>query len=139
MITVSYDHELAYAHEPNGDRSPQLTFRVSNPGHPSEAIDVDTYLDSGAQRSLLSGWIGKVLGIDILSGDKKTYQSTAGSGIDATHHAVRLEHPDLGSFELEVGFTLGEIRRNLLGRDFFDLIQLGFRERQLTFYVTARP
>lgn len=139
MVTVSYDHELAYAHEPNGNRSPQLTFRVSNPAQPTNAIDVDAYVDSGADGSLLNGWIARVLGIDVLSGYKKTYQPTAGPGIDATHHAVRLEHANLGVFELEVGFTLGEIRRNLLGRDFFNLVQIGFRERHLAFYVSPRP
>jgi hypothetical protein len=48
-------------------------------------------------------------------------------------------HPDLGSFTLEVGFSSTDIHRNLLGRDFFNLAQIGFRERFLTLYVTPAP
>jgi hypothetical protein len=38
-----------------------------------------------------------------------------------------------------VGFSSGEIHRNLLGRDFFNLAQIGFRERHLTFFITPSP
>jgi len=32
-----------------------------------------------------------------------------------------------------------EISRNLIGRDFFNLVQVGFREKYLTFYLTPTP
>ena len=31
------------------------------------------------------------------------------------------------------------IKRNLLGRDFFNLLQIGFRERRQVFYVSLEP
>jgi len=43
------------------------------------------------------------------------------------------------SYALEIGFSENPIRRNLLGRGFFNLIQIGFRERYLTFYMTPTP
>ncbi len=139
MLTVTYDHEFAYAFGDGGYRSPRLTLRLANPANPAGLLDVEAHLDSGAQLSLFDGGIGRALGIDVLSGQRKTYQSTVGVGVEATHHAVRLEHADLGVFEIEVGFTLGEIRRNLLGRDFFNLTQIGFREHHSAFYITPRP
>jgi len=54
-------------------------------------------------------------------------------------HGVIASHPDLGPFHLTVGFSQGPIRRNLLGRDFFSLMQIGFREHYSAFYLTAIP
>jgi hypothetical protein len=34
---------------------------------------------------------------------------------------------------------LDDIQRNLLGRDFFDLVQVGFRENHSEFYVEPSP
>ena len=62
-----------------------------------------------------------------------------GTVLTATIHPVRLTHSDLGDFELEVGFTSVNIKRNLLGRDFFNLLQIGFRERRQMFYVSLEP
>jgi hypothetical protein len=74
------------------------------------------------------------------SGQKKECGSLVkGAGVEARLHWVRLSHPELGDFDLEIGFTESPISRNLLGRDFFNLIQIGFRERYLTFYATPTP
>jgi len=40
---------------------------------------------------------------------------------------------------LEVGFSSVTIKHNLLGRDFFSLLQIGFRERRQTIYVSLEP
>lgn len=139
MWPVSYAHRLDYSHDLAGKRFPRLTFRVSNPADPSLAVDVKAYLDSGSERSLFDGRIGALLGVDILRGERIRFASATGSSFTATIHPVRLVHEDLGRFDLEVGFSTGELQRNLLGRDFFDLIQIGFRENQLAFFVTPRP
>ena len=139
MVTVVYDHEFPYPHDMDGARYPRLTLRGSNPGDPAQAIDFEAYLDSGAQRSLLNGWIASSIGIDPLGGPPLSYEPTAGNALTATLHTIRLEHSELGTFELEVGFSSAPIRRNLLGRDFFNLVQIGFREHQLTLYVTTAP
>ncbi len=139
MLTASYDHEFEYPYDEVGRRAPRLTFRAYAREDAETALDVEAYLDSGAEKSLFNGEIGRTLGIDILAGKRITYQAAIGGHLSATIHPVRLVHDDLGVFHLDVGFTSGEISRNLLGRDFFNLIQIGFRERHLAFYIKPVP
>jgi len=139
VFTVTYEHLLAYVHDRDGKRFPRLTFRLSSAADPTRAMDVEAYLDSGAEKSLFDGRIAAILGIDVLAGPRIRYESAAGSSFAATIHPVRLVHDDLGSYELDVGFTSAEIKRNLLGRDFFNINQIGFRENQLSFFITSRP
>lgn len=137
--TITYEHEFEYAHDPDGKRFPRLSFQIARAFDPQLTLDVDAYLDCGASRSLFSGRLGRVLGIDVLAGSEVVFQTTTGASLSARFHPVRLTHPDLGSFDLDVGFSSIDIHRNLLGRDFFDLAQIGFRERHLKFYVTPSP
>ena len=139
METISYAHRFAYGYAGASGRFPLLHPVLSNPNDPAMAVQVDAYLDSGAERSLFQGWIARDLGLDLLSGRARSYSTTARTLLEARLHRVRLSQQDLGEFELEIGFATGEITRNLLGRDFFDLIQIGFRERHLTFYMTPTP
>jgi len=139
MPVVAYEYQIEYAYDLDGKRFPRLSFQIAKADDPAVTVDVAAYLDSGAERSLFSGRIGAALGIDVLSGPKLVYQSTTDSRLVATLHTVRLIHPDLGSFSLEVGFSTSAIQRNLLGRDFFNLVQIGFREHYLTFYITPTP
>lgn len=62
-----------------------------------------------------------------------------GQRLEARSHRVQLRHESLGDFELEIGFSTGHISRNVLGRDFLNLVQVGFRENQLAFYMTPKP
>ncbi len=136
MTTVSYSHRFEYSYDEDGGRSPLLSLRVSNPENPSLMADIDVAIDSGAERSLFDGQVGALLGLDVLRGPQLSFETMAGSYFPATLHRVQLSHADLGTFQLEIAFSTSEIRRNLLGRDFFDLIQIGFREHHLTFFVT---
>lgn len=138
MVTVSYTYQFNYR-EFSGGRYPILQLSVSNPSDPEQAVDIDAYLDSGAERSLFTRSIARVVGLDLLSGTPKKYSSTAGSSVEARLHQVKLSHPNLGSYNLEIGFSVGEIQRNLLGRDFFNEVQIGFRERHFSYYVTPTP
>ena len=136
---MQYAYEIAYTPDPlTGDSFPILPLRIANLNNSGRALDINTYLDSGAQRSLFDGWIATALGFDLLSGQALSYGSLGGT-IQGRLHQVRLSHLDLGEFDLEIGFSESPIRRNLLGRDFFNLIQIGFHERYLTFYVTPTP
>lgn len=138
MVTVSYTYQFNYR-EFSGRRYPILQLSVSNPGDPEQAVDIDAYLDSGAERSLFTGSIARAVGLDLLSGTTKKYTSTAGSSVEARLHRVKLSHPNLGNYNLEIGFSVGDIQRNLLGRDFFNEVQIGFRERHFSYYVTPTP
>lgn len=134
----NYRHEFNYRQLPSG-RVPILPLRVSLPDNAQNAIDVDAYLDSGAELSLFSGFIITSLGVGLFNDKRKTYSSTVGETVTGFLHLVRLSLPDVGNFDLEVGFSNQPIRRNLLGRDFFNHFQIGFRERQLQYYLNATP
>ena len=136
MPTVTYEYEFEYDHDPDGKRYPRLSFQVARTAEPSRTIDVEAHLDLGAERSLFSGLIGAALDIDMLSGPQLVFQSAMGSRLVTRLHPVVLTHPDLGSFDLEVGFSTSDIQRNLLGRDFFDFVQIGIREHHLALYIT---
>jgi hypothetical protein len=137
MVTVQYSSEVAYTHDPlSGDLFPILPLQIANPHDPRQALDTNAYLDSGAQRSLFDGWIATALGFDLFSGPELRYASVTGASLAARLHTVSLTHPNLGSVELEVGFSTAPISRNLLGRDFFNFFQIGVHERYLTLYLS---
>ena len=138
MVSVTYPFQFAYPLM-EGGHFPALQLRMQALQEPPQPVDVYAYLDSGAEQSLFDGGIARAIGLDLLTGRPKRYRSTVGEGIDARLHRVHLVHDDLGAFELEVGFSSGEISRNLLGRDFFNLVQIGFREHHLTFHVNPVP
>lgn len=137
MPVVSYTHQFNYLYGTNQRPFPGLVLQILGPGQ--LALETDAFLDSGTERSLFDGWIATALGIDLLSGRQILYRSTAGREVEGRLHQVQLLHPDLGRFRMEVGFSTEPIRRNLLGRDFFNLIQIGFQERHFTFYITPTP
>lgn len=140
MISIPYDYSFEYSYDAEGRLSPLLRFLASNMGADVSArVELEATLDSGAERSLFNGRIGIALGLDVMRGPEIAFSTMAGGLLSATLHPIRLSHPELGTFELEVAFSTGEIWRNLLGRDFFDLLQVGFREHHLTFYVTPNP
>ncbi len=139
VLQVDYPYRNNYSYDLTGRLYPRLLLRVTSPSGDSEPVDLYGYLDSGAERSLFSGWIGAALGIDILDGPRISYKTVAGTEMIGTLHQVRLQHPDLGSFDLEVGFSSSDISRDILGRDFFNLIQIGFRENQLAFFINPKP
>lgn len=110
MITVVYQHGFSYLYDLHGVRFPILPLRLTQPGQTEPALDVDAYLDSGAERSLFDGRLAEGLGIDLLSGPEKSYVSTSGAGFHVRLHRIQLSHPALGSFVLEVGFSMDPIR-----------------------------
>jgi hypothetical protein len=131
MPNVPYTHEFAYTYSSQtGEPFPVLVLQLASPAHPEQALDIDAYLDSGAQRSLFDGRSGTALGLELFNGPELRYVSVAGVSLAARLHRVQLVHPALGSFALEVGFSTVPISRNLLGRDFFNFIQIGFRDLQ---------
>lgn len=139
MVVVRYEHELPYGASAGGRLFPRLLLRLSNPSDPAQSLDVDAYLDSGAERSLFDGRLGRALGIAIENGARLTYATTFGATVSAWLHRVKFEHEELGDFDLEVGFSSQEVHRNLLGRDFFRLVQVGFREHHGVLYITPTP
>lgn len=135
MITVNYTTLFNYLYTERHRRFPGLSLQVQNPNSPDQAVDIEAHLDSGAEFSLFDGWIARAIGTDLLAGPVRRYAATRGGPFEARVHHILLLHADLGVFPLDIGFSTEEIRRNLLGRDFFNFVQIGFREHHLEFYV----
>lgn len=138
MVAVEYQHSFNYRQFASGS-SPVLQVRIARQDNHEFGIDTDVYLDSGAERSLFNGDLLAALEIDLINDRAKSYGSTIGSSVTAYLHQVQLIVPNVGDFSLEIGFSNVEIRRNLLGRDFFNLVQIGFRERRFQYYLSPTP
>ena len=132
MPEVSYRISLDYLRDPEtGDPFPGLWMVVGHPDTRRE-LEVQCHLDSGAEISLFDGQIANGIGLGLQRGDVQVFSTSSGGHLAARLHRVRLQHEDLGEFELRVGFSEQQLSRNLLGRDFFNLFQVGFQERRST-------
>jgi hypothetical protein len=138
LVTVEYPHQFSYREMFEG-QSPVLLVTISRLDGADDAIDVEAYIDSGTSTSLFNGFVLSQLGLDLMNDKKKVFESTVGSSVEAYLHRVRLALPSVGVFDLEIAFSNAQITRNLLGRDFFNLVQIGFRERRLEYYLNNRP
>ena len=138
MVTVRYEHQFSYTIDPLVGPIPALQLEIATP-EGARWLEAEACLDSGASRSLFDGQLAFALGLDLLARHTMPFLGTAGTRLNAVMHRVRLRHDLMGEFELEVGFSTAPITRNLLGRDFFNLVQVGFRESQLTFYISTTP
>jgi len=96
------------------------------------------YLDSGAEYSLFQAELATAIALDPIGGAQRRYAFANGQEVRAAVREVTVSHPQLGNFSLSPGFTFG-LTRNILGRDFFNFVQVGFRERYLQFFVTSAP
>ena len=140
MPDVSYDHQLPYLYPENGGPPyPGLSIQLQNPTNPDFIVEIDGHVDTGAERCVFDGRMALAIELELMAGQPFTLNATSGPGVPARLHTVRLVHDVLGTFQVEAAFTLGEIRRHLLGRDFLRLVQIGFREHQAEFYVTPAP
>jgi hypothetical protein len=75
MVTVEYHHEIAYGYDLNGRQYPLLTIRPINPADAEQGVDLDAYLDSGAERSLFHGTLAPIIGLNLLDGRVINFQS----------------------------------------------------------------
>jgi hypothetical protein len=133
LVTVEYRHQVEYSVF-DGDFFPALLVRVTNPLS-ALAVDVDARVDSGAQMSIFSGDLCPGLEIDLLTGTKKVFATIGGAETDSRIHRVELAHSLIGTFAMDIAFSINPIFRNLLGRDFFDRLDLGFSQRNRVLYL----
>ena len=133
--TIRYDLTFNYLFLPNGKRRPGFLVQLSN-----RALHLDTkaFLDSGAEFSLFNGEFGAALGLDLIAGRPRPYKTVNSTVIHGYVHPVTIAIPELGEFQFELGFSIEQITVNILGRDFFDLIRIGFDEHEQIFHVSVR-
>ena len=139
MPDVSYAHQLPYLNPEHGPSYPGLLIQLQNPADLDLVVEISAHVDTGAERCVLDGRMALAIELDLMAGLPFKLTATSGHGIEARLHNVRILHELLGVFQVEAAFTVGEIRRQLLGRDFLKLIQIGFREQLAEFYVTPTP
>jgi hypothetical protein len=134
---VTYAHFFSYCVDSlSGETFPGLPFRVSLPEEGDTAVDLIAHLDAGAELSIFDGArIASTLGIDLMAGREIRLGSVGGFALTARIHRLELSHPELGRFTLDAAISTVPIRRNLLGRDFFQHLQIGFREFHETFLI----
>ena len=144
MVLVEYSHRYEYRVFAD-NRFPILTVEIRNPNNRELAVEQDAFLDSGASRSIFGGEIPAMLGLNLLDGQPWYFETNTGEGMEARIHTVQIvlpaseDEPVPAPIALDLAFALADVRRNLLGRDFFNLVQIGFRERQLAFFLLPSP
>ncbi len=132
MYSVSYDYRIQYRHLPgNPGMYPVLDVQLSRG---NLATNVVAIVDTGAQRSLISGEHPLAMGIDIASGSQQRLYTLSGS-ILTWKHPVRVQVFEL-LIETELCFSEFRLPRNILGRDMQEMLELGFSEHYSTLFVS---
>jgi len=134
MIHVSYTYELPYVHgsEWSQRAQPVLRIEIHNSMDENLAVQVNAHLDSGTDITIFQGDLCPAIGLELMSGPEKRFQSAKSSGppLVARLHRVRLAHDALGEREMDVAFATEPLGRNLLGLDFFNFFKIGFQDRE---------
>ncbi len=140
MVSVNYSLEFNYRNYQD-ELYPVLTVGLRNPVN-GESVEQDGFLDCGAARSLFMGEIAAMLGLNLLDGEEWTFQTNDGHPVEARILPIEIILNEDGTervFNLPLAFSMVDLQRNLLGRDFFNLIQVGFRESHFQFFIEPTP
>jgi len=87
--------------------------RVTLRSASGEPFDITALVDSGADVSMFSPSVARILGLDVKRGQRKTFHSLGGA-IDAYVHRINLQ---LGTLHLKARVAFPEVEvPNLLGR-----------------------
>ena len=136
METVVYQLRVPYLLRVNGKSFPGLVVDLENPSDVASFVEIRAELDSGAEYSLFEGRLARLIGLDLFDGEPFEFGLVNGVSLDARILPVVIRHDKLGRFNLRVRFSTSPLRRNILGRDFFDLLQVGFDEHHSEVYLT---
>ncbi len=112
---------------------------LENPRTGSTTLEIDAELDSGAEYSLFQGSWALAIGLDLFDGVSFAFGLANGISLEARILPVVISHAELGCFHLLARFSTGPLRRNILGRDFFDLLTVGFDEHHSEVFLGRLP
>ncbi len=110
---------------------------LQHPESLTSAIEILAELDSGAEYSLFQGSLATAIGLDLFGGERFAFDLANGAALGARILPIMLSHAELGRFGLHGRFSTGPLRMNILGRDFFDLLPVGFDEHHSEVYLGA--
>lgn len=139
MLIVAYAERYPYRYETVDRAYPIFTVMLRNPLDATQAVEADGFLDSGAEISVFGGWVAQAIGLDPTAGRPWRLESALGAAISARRMEVHVQIPGVGRYPLIPAFVLDEMKRNLLGRDIFNMMQLGFQERHQEFLLGPNP
>ncbi len=114
-----------------------LVIHLQNPMTGAKTLETPVELDFGAEYSLFDGQLAVDVGLDLFNGKPFVFELANGISLDARIVSVVLSHSELGQFSFQGRFSTGPLRRNILGRDFFDLLPVGFDEHHSEVYLGA--
>ncbi len=138
MVSVHYSLEFPYRIYQD-ELFPMVMIALKNPATRG-SIDQDAFLDSGASRSIFVGDVAPMIGLNLLDGEPWEFRTNTGQPVHARIHRVEVVLGDgVPEFGLDLAFSTDTIQRNLLGRDFFRLLQIGFREAYAELFVEPVP
>ena len=102
-----------------------------------EATDVLAFVDTGASNCLFEREHGELLGLEIETGQPKTFWTATGR-VETFGHLVALEVLGLSMESMVYFFAEESINKNLLGRTgWLDRIRFGLVDHDQTLYLAA--
>ncbi len=106
MVNVSYSHALSYGYD-SGRGRPMLRVQVGNPRNRDLAIQTLAHLDSGTDMTIFRGDVCSVIGIELMAGPEKRFQTSVigASSLVAHVHRAKLVHEVLGEYDIEIAFS----------------------------------
>jgi hypothetical protein len=137
LTTVVYQFRIPYLRRLDGSPFPGLVVELQNAFTGAKTLEINAELDSGAEYSLFQGQWALAIGLDLFGGTPFALGLANGSSLDSRILPVVITHGELGRFNFHARFSTGPLRRNILGRDFFDLLQVGFDEHHSEVYLGA--
>ncbi len=121
--------------EADGSLFPGLIIELQNSRTGASTMEINAELDSGAEYTLFQGHWARAIGLDVFNGTPFTFGLANGLALDARILPVVISVGDLGRFNLQARFSTGPLIRNILGRDFFVLLPIGFDEHHSEIYL----
>lgn len=106
--------------------------------HDGTSIDVLLHVDTGAQRSFLDGSLLAAIGLEPKE-QELTFQTVSGESLGAQVHECLLGDEIIGLFSLPVCFSVNRLRRNLVGRDFLERVEMCLIQNLSELYLGLVP
>jgi hypothetical protein len=116
---------------------PGLMMKLPNPSDLANSIEISAELDSDAEYSRFEGRPARLIGLNLFDVEPFEFGLVNGASLEARILPVVIRHNELRRFNLRVRFSTSPLRRNILGRDFFDLLKVGFNEHHSEVYLGA--
>lgn len=134
MVRVDYDLDFNYREYAN-QRGPFLPITLIGP---TGKVDTLALVDSGAQGTLFQGQLASIIGVQLLEGGPEIFSGLGGGSVNARMHKISVEINGY-TIDVEAGFSMDPIARNLLGATFLEHVQFGVRKKHEKFFIATSP